>query len=121
MNWAVAGLVYAGVYAALVTALADRESARLVVGNIGLLLPPLAPLAVLCGAAAAWRGRQAVFWAAHRRVGGALVHRPDRLGVRRAVPRDAAALVQVAHHPAAVRVGAAADRAGGLAASRRRR
>ena len=64
MNWAVAGLVYAGAYAALVAALADRESARLVVGNIGLLLPPLAPLVVLVRRRGAWRGRQAVFWAA---------------------------------------------------------
>ena len=64
MNWAVAGLVYAGAYAALVAALADRESARLVVGNIGLLLPPFALLFVLVRRRRAWRGRQAVFWAA---------------------------------------------------------
>jgi PAS domain S-box-containing protein len=64
MNWAVAGLVYAGAYAALVAALADREWARLVVGNIGLLLPPFALLIVLVRRRRAWRGRQAVFWAA---------------------------------------------------------
>jgi PAS domain S-box-containing protein len=64
MNWAVVGLLYAGAYAALVAALADRESARLAVGNIGVLLPPLAPLIVLFGRRGEWRGRQAVFWGA---------------------------------------------------------
>src|SRR6185503_6687920 len=64
MNWAVAGLVYAGVYAALVSALSDREWARLVAGNIGLLLPPLALLAALVRRRSVWRGRQAVFFAA---------------------------------------------------------
>ena len=64
MNWAVAGVVYAGAYAALVAALAGQESARLMVGNIGLLLPPLAPLVVLVRRRGEWRGRQAVFWGA---------------------------------------------------------
>jgi PAS domain S-box-containing protein len=62
MNWAVAGLVYAVAYAALVSAL--RDPARLIAGNIGLLLPPLAPLFVLLRRRTAWRGRQAVFFAA---------------------------------------------------------
>jgi PAS domain S-box-containing protein len=64
MNWAVAGLVYAGVCAAVMTQLADAETARLVVGNIALLLPPLALLYVLATRRHAWRGRQAVFWGA---------------------------------------------------------
>ena len=64
MNWAIAGLVYAGAYAALMTALADRERARMMTGNIALLLPPLAPLYVLVWRRGAWRGRQAVFWGA---------------------------------------------------------
>jgi PAS domain S-box-containing protein len=64
MNWAVAGVVYAVAYAALVSALSDREWARLVAGNIGLLLPPLALLAALLRRRGAWRGRQAVFFAA---------------------------------------------------------
>jgi len=58
------GLLYAGVYAAIVVALADREAARLTIGNIGLLLPPLAPLVVLVRRRGEWRGRQAVFWGA---------------------------------------------------------
>jgi PAS domain S-box-containing protein len=62
MNWAIAGLVYAAVYAALVTGLADRADARLLIGNIALLLPPLAPLYVWAVRRRAWRGRQAVFW-----------------------------------------------------------
>jgi len=40
MNWAIAGLAYCGLYAALVWALGDRTSARLLVGNAALLLPP---------------------------------------------------------------------------------
>jgi PAS domain S-box-containing protein len=64
MNWAIAGLVYAGVYAALITGLADRDAWRLTVANIALLLPPLALLFVLAKRRQAWRGHQAVFWAA---------------------------------------------------------
>jgi hypothetical protein len=64
MNWAIAGLVYAGAYAALMTGLADHDSARLWIGNIALLLPPLAPLAVLARRRRDWRGLQAVFWGA---------------------------------------------------------
>ncbi len=56
-----------------------------------------------------------------RRVGGAVVRRAARLGGRRAAARDADALVQVAHRAAVVRLGAAADRAGRLAASSRAR
>ena len=64
MNWAVAGLIYAGVCAVVMTALAEAEAARLVAGNIALLLPPLALLYVLATRRRAWRGRQAVFWGA---------------------------------------------------------
>src|SRR5580765_535273 len=64
MNWAIAGLVYAGAYAALMVGLADHAATRLVVGNIALLLPPFATLYVLAGRRRAWRGRQAVFWGA---------------------------------------------------------
>ena len=64
MTWALTGLVYAGVYAALMFGLADQSTSRLVVGNIALLLPPLALLYVLTKRRRVWRGRQAVFWAA---------------------------------------------------------
>jgi len=64
MNWALAGLLYAGACAALMTALADQGSARLLAGNIALLLPPLAPIYVVYTRRHAWRGRQAVFWSA---------------------------------------------------------
>ena len=64
MNWAIAGLVYSGVYAALTIGLAGMASARVVVGNIALLLPPLGLLYVLATRRHAWRGRQAVFWGA---------------------------------------------------------
>ena len=64
MNWAIVGLVYAGVYAALVTTLADHTWARTVIGNVALLLPPLVPFAVLARRRSVWRGNQAVFWGA---------------------------------------------------------
>src|SRR5262249_18653964 len=64
MNWAVIGLVYAAAYAALMTSLADQPQLRVVLGNVGLRLPPLAPIAVLLRRRGAWRGRQAVFWGA---------------------------------------------------------
>src|SRR4051794_41876173 len=62
MNWAIAGVVYAAAYAALMTGLAGRADARLVIGNLALLLPPLAPLYVWAARRQAWRGRQAAFW-----------------------------------------------------------
>jgi len=64
MNWAYAGLAYAAVYVAVVLAIGDRPDLRLLVGNMALLLPPIAPLAVLAGRRRAWIGRQAVFCAA---------------------------------------------------------
>ncbi|MGH9140478.1 MAG: PAS domain S-box protein, partial [Vicinamibacterales bacterium] len=64
MNWAIAGLVYAGVCAVLMTQFADHETARLVVRNLALLLPPLAPLYVITRRRRAFRGRAAVFWGA---------------------------------------------------------
>ena len=64
MNWAIAGLLYAGAYALLMSALAGHAAARLVIGNLALMLPPLAPIYVLATRRHAWRGRQAVFWAA---------------------------------------------------------
>src|SRR5262245_13397351 len=64
MNWAIVGLVYAGVYVATVFALGDRAHARTLVGNVALLIPPLVPIAVMLSRHGDWRGRQAVFWAA---------------------------------------------------------
>jgi PAS domain S-box-containing protein len=64
MNWGIAGLVYAAACAALMTQLANQETATLVAGNIALLLPPLAPLYVIAARRRAWRGRAAVFWGA---------------------------------------------------------
>ena len=41
-----------------------HATARLVAGNVALLLPPLAPLYVVATRWPSWRGRQAVFWGA---------------------------------------------------------
>jgi PAS domain S-box-containing protein len=64
MNWAVAGLLYAGVYIAVVIALGDHPYARMLVGNVALLLPPVVPLAVILRRRERWSGRQAVFFGA---------------------------------------------------------
>jgi PAS domain S-box-containing protein len=64
MNWAIAGILYTAACATLTTQLADQETARLVAGNIALLLPPLAPLYVIATRRREWRGRSAVFWGA---------------------------------------------------------
>jgi PAS domain S-box-containing protein len=64
MNWAITGLIYAGVYVAITLALGNREHARLLFGNVGLLLPPIAPIAAVVSRRGDWHGRQAIFWAA---------------------------------------------------------
>src|SRR3989442_3638304 len=64
MNWALAGLVYACAYVAIILALGEREYARLLVGTVALLIPPIAPIIVMLSRCGDWRGRQAVFWAA---------------------------------------------------------
>ena len=62
MIWAIAGLVYAGVYVALVSALADYPHVRVLIGDVALLLPPIAPLVVIArnrgrSPAGPWNGR----------------------------------------------------------------
>ncbi len=64
MIWAIVGLLYAGVYAALVSALANSPHARLLIGNAALLPPPLALMVVIVRSRRRWTGHQAVFWAA---------------------------------------------------------
>jgi PAS domain S-box-containing protein len=64
MNWAVAGLLYAVICAALMPQLVDHHTAALVVHNLAMLLPPIAPLFVIASRRHLWRGRATVFWAA---------------------------------------------------------
>jgi hypothetical protein len=64
MMWAIVGLVYSGLYAALVWALDDRAHLRMLIGNAALLLPPLALLVVIVRRRHLWTSRQAVFWGA---------------------------------------------------------
>src|SRR5581483_6599267 len=64
MNWAIVGVVYAAVYAAAAAVLAARPEARVLLGNVALLLPPLVPLAVIWRRRGDWKGRQSVFFAA---------------------------------------------------------
>ena len=61
MNWLVGGLVYSALYVVLVSVLVDGH-ARLIAGNVALLLPPLAPLAVVVLHRRRWMGRESVYW-----------------------------------------------------------
>jgi PAS domain S-box-containing protein len=63
MMWAIVGLAYSAVYAALVVALGDTHL-RLLIGNAALLLPPLVPLAVIVWRRRRWFGHEAVYWGA---------------------------------------------------------
>jgi PAS domain S-box-containing protein len=62
MFWVISGLVYSAVYVAAVLALAGHDHTRLIVGNVGLFLPPLATLAVIVRRRDDWVGRERVFW-----------------------------------------------------------
>ncbi len=64
MIWAVVGIVYAATYAAAIAALANQPHVRLLVGNVALLLPPLAPLFVVVHRRRDWVGRECVFFRA---------------------------------------------------------
>ena len=63
MNWALVGVLYAIGYALVVTALTTAH-ARVVVGNIALLLPPLVTVGVVVWRHRLWAGRQRLFWIA---------------------------------------------------------
>ncbi len=63
-TWVIAGLSYSAAYVAIVVALDSHTTARLVAGNIGLLLPPLVTLAVIVHRRNDWAGRERVFWGA---------------------------------------------------------
>lgn len=62
MIWVIAGLAYMATYALVAWLVADAPLARLWVGNVGLLLSPLAPLAVILVRRRSWLGRHRVFW-----------------------------------------------------------
>src|SRR5438105_3246453 len=61
MNWALVGILYALGYA-LVVSQVESDRARLLVGNIALLLPPLFTIGVIAVRRRDWAGRQRLFW-----------------------------------------------------------
>jgi len=63
MAWLTAGIVYTVAYVAVVSSLGSAH-ARLVAGNVGLLLAPLSVIAALVRRRGAWVGRQRLFWMA---------------------------------------------------------
>jgi PAS domain S-box-containing protein len=62
MIWLIGGLVYMGAYALAASLIADTTAVRLWFGNIGLLIPPLAPIVVVLTRRREWGGHQRVFW-----------------------------------------------------------
>ena len=62
MVWVAWGLVYSTVYAVLAVALDAHPVARLWVGNLGLLVSPLVPIAVIFRRRREWGGRHLAFW-----------------------------------------------------------
>jgi len=64
MRWALAGFLYAAVYGAIVWMLGAHPTARLWTGDLALMVPPLATVAVVAARRRDWSGRQLVFWTA---------------------------------------------------------
>jgi PAS domain S-box-containing protein len=62
MLWLVAGVAYAVVYAVAVWMAAAAPAARMWIGNVGLLLPPIVPIVVILRRRREWAGHQRVFW-----------------------------------------------------------
>src|SRR2546428_5252624 len=99
MNWALAGLVYACAYVAIILALGEREYARLLVGTVALLIPPIAPIIVMLSRRGDWRGPQAGFLAALCARAALLLIGRIRRGGTLALPPGPAALLPAAHLP----------------------
>ena len=61
MNWGLVGVLYALGYALAVSAL-PTEHARLLIGNVALLVPPVFTIGVIASRLRVWTGRQRLFW-----------------------------------------------------------
>jgi PAS domain S-box-containing protein len=61
MNWGLVGVVYAAVYAFVASRLGN-DRARLLVGNLVLLVPPIVTIGVIVSRRRDWAGRQRLFW-----------------------------------------------------------
>src|SRR5262245_21526190 len=64
MIWISAAVGYCAAYAAAVLVFASDPQARLWMANIGLLLSPLLPVAVVLSRRRDWNGRALIYWAA---------------------------------------------------------
>ena len=62
MIWILAGLGYCAIYIAAVT-LVGGDVAKRWIGDLGLLLSPLVPIAIVAGRWRAWNGRALIYWA----------------------------------------------------------
>lgn len=62
MIWLYGGLAYMGTYVLATWLVRDTVLARLWIGNIGLLLPPMAPIVVILLRRRQWIGHHRVFW-----------------------------------------------------------
>ena len=64
MRWTAAAIAYAVAYLVVSLLSASDQTVRLWAGNIGLLIPPLLPIAVVLRRRREWSGRTLVFWCA---------------------------------------------------------
>ena len=62
MMWLLAALGYCAAYVAAVSLSGDRDATRLWMGDIGLLLSPLVPLAIVVWRRRSWNGRALIYW-----------------------------------------------------------
>src|SRR3990170_7279964 len=62
MPWWIAGVVYMAGYAFAIWFARDAPLARLWIGNVGLLIPPVVPIALVLRRRGGWRGHHRVFW-----------------------------------------------------------
>ncbi len=62
MIWILAGMGYCAIYIGAVT-LVGGDVAKRWVGDLGLLLSPLVPVAIVAGRWRAWNGRALIYWA----------------------------------------------------------
>ena len=64
MNWLLGAGVYAAVYGVAVSLAIGHPDARVWIGDLGLLLSPLLPIAVIAWRRGSWNGRARLYWSA---------------------------------------------------------
>jgi hypothetical protein len=63
MLWIAAAIAYCSVYLAAVSLFGSDPAARRAIGDVGLLLSPLVPVAIVIARRRVWNGRALIYWA----------------------------------------------------------